>query len=211
MRRSSSIRTSAITNSPSSITTSDSRILRNVSFRRHSRSIRPARSWQMTLSRGTAFCTALTSSSPHLRKYFPEERESPFYHMMKGDLEAARRQMDALAAKNAGRYDELLTSYLLALGGERKRSEEFLAKTISESALSPRANNYHHVTYDIACIYAINGNGPEAMKWLRETAKRGFRSHTLFARDPFLDKIRRLTHVRAVHGRNESRIRAASN
>ena len=58
--------------------------------------------------------------------------------------------------------------------------------------MSTRATNYHHVTYDIACIYAINGNGPEAMKWLQETAKSGFRSHTLFARDPFLDKIRRL-------------------
>ena len=137
--------------------------------------------WYSLLHRPDEFIAALG-------KYFPEERESPFYHMMKGDLEAARRQMDALAAKNTGQYDELLTSYLLALGGERKRSEEFLAKMISESALSPRANNYHHVTYDIACIYAINGNGPEAMKWLQETAKRGFRSYTLFARDPFLEQ-----------------------
>ena len=30
------------------------------------------------------------------------------------------------------------------------------------------------------------------MKWLQATAENGFRSHTLFARDPFLDKIRRL-------------------
>ncbi len=84
-------------------------------------------------------------------------------------------------------------SYLLALRGEKKRSEELLAKVIGESAMSARATDYHHVTYEIACIYAINGNGPEAMKWLRETANRGFRSYTLFARDPFLDKIRRST------------------
>ena len=30
------------------------------------------------------------------------------------------------------------------------------------------------------------------MKWLRESADRGFRSYSLFARDPFLDNIRRL-------------------
>jgi hypothetical protein len=28
------------------------------------------------------------------------------------------------------------------------------------------------------------------MKWLRTTAETGFRSYTLFARDPFLNKIR---------------------
>ena len=55
-----------------------------------------------------------------LRKYFPEEPVSPLYHMMKGDLEAARRQMDETAAKNAGRLDDLQMSYLLALGGEKK-------------------------------------------------------------------------------------------
>ncbi len=142
--------------------------------------------WYRLLHRPDEFIAALG-------KYFPEVRESPFYHVMKGDLEAARRQMDALAAKNADHADDLLTSYLLALRGERKRSEELLARVISVSALSPHATNYHHVTYDIACIYAINGNGPEAMKWLRETAKRGFRSYTLFARDPFLDNIRQST------------------
>ena len=30
------------------------------------------------------------------------------------------------------------------------------------------------------------------MKWLRESATLGFRSYTLFARDPFLDNIRQL-------------------
>ena len=67
-----------------------------------------------------------------------------------------------------------------------------MAKAIRESSISTRATYYHHLTYDIACIYAINGNGQEAMKWLRTTTENGFRSHTLFARDSFLDKLRRL-------------------
>ena len=127
-----------------------------------------------------------------LREHFPEEPVFPLYHMMKGDLAAARRQMEERAANSGGRPDDLDMSYLLALEGDKKGSEELLARVIRETAISPRATFYHHFTYDIACIYAINGNGPEAMKWLRTTADTGFRSHTLFARDPFLDKIRGL-------------------
>ena len=127
-----------------------------------------------------------------LRKYFPEDPVSAFYYLMKEDLEAARGQMDEPPGRNAGRLDAFQMPYRLALSGEKKGSEELLAKVIREFPISTRATDYHHVTYEIACIYAINGNGPEAMKWLQATAENGLRSHTLFARDPFLDKIRRL-------------------
>jgi hypothetical protein len=36
----------------------------------------------------------------------------------------------------------------------------------------------------------VNGNAPEAVKWLRETAAKGNPSYTMFTRDIFLDKIR---------------------
>jgi len=128
-----------------------------------------------------------------LRKYFPEESVTPMYHMMQGDLEAATRQIDENAERNAGWANDVEMSYLLALRGEKKGSEDLLAKIIRQSPVATRATYYHHFTYDLACIYAINGNGQEAMKWLRITAENGFRSYTLFARDPFLDKIRQST------------------
>jgi eukaryotic-like serine/threonine-protein kinase len=132
-----------------------------------------------------------------VRKYFPEDPLPASYHMMKGELQAARRRLDELAASNPGRRDDLVLSYLSALGGEKKRSEELLAKAIRELPVSARrATNYHHFTYEVACIHAINGNGLEAVKWLRESAEKGLRSYTLFARDPFLDKIRRLPEFR---------------
>ena len=127
-----------------------------------------------------------------LRKNFPEEPVLPLYYMMKGDLEGAGRQIGAAAARNVRQTDDFQMSYLLALRGERRRSEELLAKVLRETSISTRATYYHHFSYDIACIHAINGNGQEAMKWLRTTADNGFRSYTLFARDPFLDRIRRL-------------------
>jgi eukaryotic-like serine/threonine-protein kinase len=49
---------------------------------------------------------------------------------------------------------------------------------------------YHHATYDIACIYALEGKTSEAVKWLRETVSMGFASYPLFDRDPFLNRIR---------------------
>ena len=38
------------------------------------------------------------------------------------------------------------------------------------------------------------------MKWLRESAEKGLRSYTLFARDPSLHKIRRLPEFRQFMG-----------
>jgi eukaryotic-like serine/threonine-protein kinase len=134
------------------------------------------------------------------RKYFPEDPVPVWYHVMKGELETARRMMDELAASNPSETNDLLVSYLLALEGEKEGSEELLAKVIRESPMSRRATNYHHFTYGIACIHAINGNELEAMKWLRESAEKGLRSHTLFARDPWLDTIRRLPEFRQFMG-----------
>ncbi len=125
------------------------------------------------------------------QKYYPSEPVPSLYYMMKGDLVAAKHRMDEHAAKNDNRPDLFLTSYLLALKGEKKRSEKLIAKEISEIDDSiRRATSYHHFMYEVACIYAINGNVPEAMKWLRDSAEKGNPSYTLFARDPFLDKIR---------------------
>jgi protein kinase/serine/threonine-protein kinase len=126
-----------------------------------------------------------------LRKYFPDDPPSALYHLMKGDLAAAKERIDAPAAGNAHRLDVFHLPYLLALRGERRQSEELLAGIIRSFPVSGRATDYHHVTYEIACVYAVNGNEPEAMKWLQATADSGFRSHTLFARDPYLDKLRR--------------------
>ena len=136
-------------------------------------------SYYRLLHRPDEFVTAV-------RKYFPEDPVPASYHIMKGDLEAARRRMDELAASNPGRTDDLLRTYLLALAGKKESSEELLAKTISEfPASARRATNYHHFAFELACIHAINGNGLEAMKWLRESAEKGLRSYTLSARDPF--------------------------
>jgi protein kinase/serine/threonine-protein kinase len=125
-----------------------------------------------------------------LRKYFPGNPPSALYHLMKRDLVAAKKQIDGPRTGNAHRLDVFEKPYLLALQGKKAGSEELLAEIIRALPVSPRATDYHHLTYEIACIYALNGNESEAMKWLQKTADNGFRSQTLFSRDPYLDRIR---------------------
>jgi TolB-like protein len=77
---------------------------------------------------------------------------------------------------------------LLALQG-RHREAQAAVPRIMEKVRRDKA--YHHYTYDIARIYALDGKGEEALKWLRITVKEGFPCYTLFARDSFLDPIRK--------------------
>ena len=50
---------------------------------------------------------------------------------------------------------------------------------------------YHHITYDIACVYALDHKTEEAVRWLRATADTGMPNYSLFVRDPNLDRIRK--------------------
>jgi hypothetical protein len=48
----------------------------------------------------------------------------------------------------------------------------------------------HHYVYDIACVYALEGNSEEAVKWLQQASSMGYPCYSLFERDPFLNPIR---------------------
>lgn len=76
---------------------------------------------------------------------------------------------------------------LLALQGKHRKAEAAIPSIVEKA---PKNKGYHHLTYDIARVYALGGRSEEALKWLRETVKEGFPCYPLFARDPFLDRIR---------------------
>src|SRR5258706_14586631 len=77
---------------------------------------------------------------------------------------------------------------LFALKGDFHEAEARVPGIIARIQIND--NQRHHSTYDAACIYALAGESGEAVKWLRETAATGFSNYPLFARDPFLDRIR---------------------
>ena len=77
---------------------------------------------------------------------------------------------------------------LLALQGKHREAQEAIPWVMEKVR---RDKAYHHYTYNNARIYALNGKSADALKWLRITVAEGFPCYTLFARDPFLDPIRK--------------------
>jgi serine/threonine protein kinase len=114
-----------------------------------------------------------------------------WYYLRKGRLDDAQKVIDEQLAKNGPDTQQLLLrqGQLLALRGNF-RAAQARASEILTNTQSTINESRHHLTYDAACIYALAGNTTEAVRWLRETAATGFPNYPLFARDPFLNRIR---------------------
>ncbi len=76
---------------------------------------------------------------------------------------------------------------LLALRGRYAEAEAEIPGIVETSRNS---GAYHHSTYNIACLYAIQGKSVEAVKWLGTTVEAGMPNYPMFARDPHLQGIR---------------------
>ena len=108
-------------------------------------------------------------------------------YLWKGQWDRAQRLEEAWGRNP---QDPLMLSeraLRLALQGEF-RSFEAQIPAIVEKGQQSRA--YHHMTYNVACVYALQGKAPQAVEWLQKTVDTGMPSYTLFARDPHLDRIR---------------------
>ena len=114
---------------------------------------------------------------------------APWYLLRKGSLERAQQLLNERSRSWPDRTDFLMQrSLLLALQG--KYSEANALATSTMSVVQHTSENYHHATYYAACVFAVAGKSSDAVKWLRETANTGYPNYPLFARDPFLDRIR---------------------
>jgi len=123
------------------------------------------------------------------QKYFSDQPVYPFYFIVKGRLDEAQRSIDDLAAKQPDSPDlPDLKAMLFAVKGEHRAAEALIPEILKNT--NRQRPDYHHSTYNIACIYALAGKSDEAVKWLRETVATGFSDYPLFERDPFLDRIR---------------------
>lgn len=122
------------------------------------------------------------------QKFFSGE-PTVWYYLGKGRLDEAENLLKQELAKIPDNRDSRLEkAILLSLKGDFPTAE---AEALSALGKEPVKNlQYHHATYDVACVYALGGKSEEAVKWLRETVATGFPSYPLFARDPYLDRIR---------------------
>jgi eukaryotic-like serine/threonine-protein kinase len=123
------------------------------------------------------------------RRYFGESYAPALVGM--GQFDEAESLLETSVKKNAG--DLVSRSYLalvLALKGQRQNAEAAIP-AILQQARNNRA--YHHITYNIACVNALEGKTDEAVKWLQMTAETGMPNYPLFVRDPHLNRIRKET------------------
>ncbi|MGH9794052.1 MAG: protein kinase domain-containing protein [Candidatus Acidiferrales bacterium] len=91
----------------------------------------------------------------------------------------ARNQDDPFAKSNL--------ALLTALRGNFARAEAEMPALIQASR---RSRAFHHMAYNMASIYALQGKAEVAVQWLRSTVEAGMPNYTLFSRDPHLDPIR---------------------
>jgi len=113
----------------------------------------------------------------------------PWYYLRKGDLETAKKAIDEQFPKGQ-KYPDFQANEALywSLKGDFSKAQSMIDPAVEMIPLGDHMR--HHLTYDAACVYAIGGKSGEAVKWLRETADTGYPNYPLFARDPFLDRIR---------------------
>lgn len=124
------------------------------------------------------------------QKFHPDKPITHIKYLMgKGRLDEAQKVINEYLAKNPDRpIPPMQKAFLSALKGNFRAAEAEIPAMLSQK--NPQDFAYHHVTYDVACIYALTGKSDEAVKWLRKTAAEGFPSYTLFERDPYLNRIR---------------------
>jgi DNA-binding winged helix-turn-helix (wHTH) protein/TolB-like protein len=123
------------------------------------------------------------------QKLNPGAPSSPWYLLRKGRLAEAKEMIDSIEARSPN-DSELLDdkALLFALNGDYTAVSGQISGILAKSSVNDPSR--HHSTYDLACIYAIEGNSGEAVKWLKETAASGFPNYPLFERDAYLDRIR---------------------
>ncbi len=77
---------------------------------------------------------------------------------------------------------------ILARGGRRTAAEQDIRLAVR---LGSGRSHFHHAEYNIATAYALLGDHAKAIEWLRRAAGDGLPCYPLFARDPYLDGLRR--------------------
>lgn len=123
------------------------------------------------------------------QKFFGESKPSAWYLMSKGRLDDAQKAIEEFSAKEPdNQFLPQAKALLFALKGDFRSAEAEIPSILNKHPI--KGPPYHHATYDIACVYALEGKSEEAVKWLKETAATGFPCYPLFERDAYLNRIR---------------------
>ncbi len=113
-------------------------------------------------------------------------RMEALYLIAKGRLDDAQKVVDNDFPERSSRVPT--KALLLAVKGDFLAAEAAIPAILASHPVKDPL--YHHATYDIACIYALQGKNAEAVRWLRESAVTGFHLYPRYTRDAFLNRVR---------------------
>ena len=103
-------------------------------------------------------------------------------------IEEASQMIDPALAKNpTDPHNRANKALLLALEGKLAEAEAQIP-SIPDSFRANRG--FHHLAFNVACVYGLAGKPVPAVDWLRAAAKEGMPNYPLFAGDPSFDRIR---------------------
>ncbi len=106
-----------------------------------------------------------------------------------GQFDEARKAIDSeLANRPKDPFALSMLALYQMLNGDARAAEAAIPGFVERGKQS-RA--FHHLTYNVACVYALQGKASQAVQWLQKTVDTGMPNYTLFSRDPHLDKIRK--------------------
>jgi Flp pilus assembly protein TadD len=113
-----------------------------------------------------------------------------WYLLRKGRLEDAKKVLDFKDPRDDPNdpHEMSFQALYLAQAGKFQEAEALVPLFLAK--LNPKDESFHHMTYNAACVYALDADAAEAVKRLRETANTGYPNYPLFAADHYLDRIR---------------------
>jgi len=112
-----------------------------------------------------------------------------WYLIGKGRLDEAQRTFEEVT--KVGPNEQYLPRQKAMLDARLGKFSEAESEIQDVLRTTPIQNpTYHHVTYYLASIYALQGKSSDAAIWLKKTADTGFPNYALFERDHNLDRIR---------------------
>jgi len=96
--------------------------------------------------------------------------------------------MQKITKPGTENYDLAAAYAVLYAGvGKKKEAEEKIKYAIEHGE---GISHFHHAEHLIASAYALMGNTPEAVTWLKKTAEHGLPCYPLFKNDPNLKSLR---------------------
>jgi len=110
-----------------------------------------------------------------------------------GEAESFAEQEVAAEPKNGARLARL--ALLRALQGRHREAQDLVPRIV---AVTAKNRAYHHITYDLARVFALDGRGVDAAQWLDETARSGMPCYPMFEADKMLDSVRGAPEMKAV-------------